>query len=152
MAKIGKSPKSKNVGVRYECDTICVCVVFSLSLSVTCVLALRCQTASPPLLHFTSHELVTIIQRHLFSLNVFLFLLSSFFYFIYVFFFFWVFVFRYWMMMTWCFGAASLLTWPLSVKHQTCAKLSDVHATYRLSWVFSNHTMASCMIFFFFHN
>lgn len=88
MAKIGKSPKSKNVGVRYECDTICVCVVFSLSLSVTCVLALRCQTASPPLLHFTSHELVTIIQRHLFSLNVFLFLLSSFFYFIYVFFFF----------------------------------------------------------------
>ena len=78
-----------------------------------------------------------------------LFLPSFFIFLILNIFFFVGFVVRYWMMMTWCFGATSLLTWPLSVKHQTCAKLSDVHSTYRLTSVFSNHTMASSMIFFF---
>ena len=123
-----------------------VYVVFSLSLGN---LHRRCQTASPPQ-HFTSHELVTIIQRHLFHSTFSLFLLSIYIY-IYIFFFFLGFVVRYWMMMTWCFGATSLLTWPLSVKHQTCAKLSDVHSTYRLSSLFSNHIMASSMIIFFFY-
>ena len=118
----------------------------SLSLGNLCR---RCQTVSPPL-HFTSHELVNIIQRHLFH-STFFPLPSFFFYFSYFKYFFFVgFVVRYWMMMTWCFGATSLLTWPLSVKHQTCAKLSDVHSTYRLSSLFSNHIMASSMIISFF--
>ena len=59
----------------------------SLSLGNLCR---RCQTVSPPL-HFTSHELVNIIQRHLFSLNVFPLFLPSFFIFLILnFFFLWV--------------------------------------------------------------
>ena len=142
--KLANPQNPKMLACENERDTICVCRLLSLGN-----LCRRWQTVSPPL-HFTSHELVNIIQRHLFSLNVFPSSFLLFLFFLFKFFFFVGFVVRYWMMMTWCFGATSLLTWPLSVKHQTCAKLSDVHSTYRLTSVFSNHTMASGMIFFFF--
>ena len=142
--KLANPQNPKMLACENECDTICVCRLLSLGN-----LCRRWQTVSPPL-HFTSHELVNIIQRHLFSLNVFPSSFLLFLFFLFKIFFFVGFVVRYWMMMTWCFGATSLLTWPLSVKHQTCAKLSDVHSTYRLTSVFSNHTMAGSMIFIFF--
>ena len=80
--KLANPQNPKMLACENERDTICVCRLLSLGN-----LCRRCQTVSPPL-HFTSHELVNIIQRHLFSLNVFpsSFLLFLFFLF-YIFFF-----------------------------------------------------------------
>ena len=63
--KLANPQNPKMLACENERDTICVCRLLSLGN-----LCRRWQTVSPPL-HFTSHELVNIIQRHLFSLNVF---------------------------------------------------------------------------------